>query len=174
MTSTAIYRALMEAFETRRRELGLSMNTDEIGLNDLAGAADGYYAKMIFPDTPSGRQARWETVDEFASVLFGAGYSIEIIPGHLNRKTLTALSLIPNPSDKAIQNRHWRHSRHFSELGALGAKARNEKLSKAQRIKIARKGGRMWRKICKAKRMGEERRAESKQAAAKPAPAPAT
>lgn len=156
---TAIYRALMEVFEARRLELGLPMNTDEVGLNDLAGAADGYYAKMVYPDTPTGRQARWETVDEFATVLFGKGYSIQITPGDLNRKTLAALSDSRHASSKAINIRHWRHSRHFSELGKRGGEARAAKLSPERRIAIAKKANRAWLKAKKAKRQGAAHKA---------------
>jgi hypothetical protein len=159
LTSTRIYRALMEAFETRRVELKLSMNTDVIGMNHLAGAADGYYAKMIYPDTPSGRQARWETVDEFATVLFGHGYSIQIVPGELNPKTLKAVSN-PNPaSSKAINIRHWRHLRYFQELGKKGGKARAAKLSPERRSAIAKKANRASRRARRAKRQGTAHKA---------------
>jgi hypothetical protein len=157
--SSAIYRALMMVFETRRVELGLSMNTEVVGLNDLAGAADGFYAKMIYPDTPSGRQARWETVDEFATVLFGRDYVISIVPGDLNRKTLSAVSEPPHASSQSINIRHWRHSRHFKELGRKGGLARKDKLSPERRVAIAKKANRASRRARAAKRQGESHKA---------------
>lgn len=161
---TAIYRALMVAFESRRVELGLLMDQRDknldVGMNALAGAAEGYYAKMIYPDTPSGRQARWETVDEFATVLFGKGYVIQIIPGELNTKTLSAVSRASHPSDNAIKIRHWRHSKHFEELGRRGGLARKAKLSPEKRSAIARKGNRAMRR---AKRAGEAHKAANEE-----------
>lgn len=158
----AIYRVLMMEFERRRLELGLPMDTNsknadkEQGLNDLAGFADGYYAKIIYPDTPSGRQASWEAVDEFATALFGRDYSIQIIPGALNHKTLAALSEPSHASFPAISIRHWRHSRFFKELGKKGGEARAAKLSPRRRKAIARKANRASRR---AKRQGEQHRA---------------
>lgn len=156
MTSTALYRSLMEVIERRRLELGLSMER----VNDLAGAADRYYGKMIYPDTPSGRQARWETVDEFMQALFGCDYEIQIVPGALNRLALTALSEPVAASRPSINIRHWRHSRHFKELGKKGGLARAAKLSPAQRTAIAKRANRAMRR----KRKGEAHKAKNEAA----------
>lgn len=150
---TPIYRALMVEFERQRLARGLSMAQ----VDDLAGINDGHYGHMLYPDTPCGRQSRWETVQEVADALFERAFEITITPSNSTRPS--APSLDKGASSNALENRHWRHRRHYQHLGALGAKARNENLSKAQRIALARKGGRMWKKICAAKRRGEERRA---------------
>lgn len=166
---TAIYRALMEVFERRRLELGLPMNTNEfchlsggrrrVGLNELTGAADGYYAKMIYPDTPSGRQARWETVDEFATALFGSGYSIQIVPGELTRLVSTAIATFPDASSNARNVRHWRHRRHFQDLSRKAAEAR-AKIPKKKWSAICRKGAKKrWKRVRAARRQGDAHKA---------------
>jgi hypothetical protein len=146
--ATAIYRTLMMAIEQRRVELGLSMER----VNDLAGLQDGFFGKMIYPDSPSGRQSRWETIDLVMQALFGADYIFEIAAQ--NYKVPNAFGTRANPSANAVQIRHWRHTRHFSELGKKSAEARKQwspdRLSAVQR-KIAKN---RWRRARAAERAG--------------------
>lgn len=150
MTSTSLYRSLMEVIERRRGELGLAM----AAVDDLAGTQDGYYAKMIYPDTPSGRQARWETVDLVVQALFGREFSIDL--GGNNGAMLSRVSMTVDVNEKARQIRHWRHSRHFKNMSAKGVIARQVKLSPAKRRSIARKAAKTrWKRAREAKRSGE-------------------
>lgn len=146
--STVIYRTFMMALEERREELGLSMER----VNDLAGLQDGFFAKMIFPDSAHGRQSRWETLDIVMQALFGTDYRIKIEAQ--NYKVPAALGTRAHPSANAIQVRHWRHTRHFKELASKGGKARAAmdpvKLSAIQR-KIAKN---RWKKVRAAQRAG--------------------
>ena len=157
--STGIYRALMMALEGRRVELGLSM----AAVNDLSGVNDGYYAKMIYPDTPSGRQARWEQVHDVVEALFGAGFTLQIIADEdENRRLRAAPRIDDSASGSARKIRHWRHTRHFKELGVLGAKARNERLTPQQRSQSARKAVNIrWKRVRDAKRAGQAHKAEN-------------
>lgn len=152
--STPIYRAIMMAIEARRLELGFSMAT----VNDLAGTQDGYLAKMLYPDTPSGRQARWETVQLVVEALFGRDFTVQIVPGNYTMRS--APSIDKGASNKSLQIRHWRHRKHFVDLGTLGAAARNSKLSQEQRTRSARKAAKTrWKRIREARRRGEAHKA---------------
>jgi hypothetical protein len=53
--ATSTYRAIISAVEERRLQLGWPMWK----LDDVAGSQDGHYAKCLYPDTASGRQAQW-------------------------------------------------------------------------------------------------------------------
>lgn len=153
MTSTAVYRAIMQVVEGRRVELGLSMAS----VNDLSGVNDGYYAKMIYPDTPSGRQARWEQVQDVVEALFGQNFTINIVADeNENTRLRSAPRIDETVSGNARKIRHWRHRKHFQVLGVLGAKTRNENLTPEQRSRSARKAVNVrWKRAKAAKRSGE-------------------
>jgi hypothetical protein len=157
MASTAIYRSLMQALEGRRVELGLSMAT----VTDMAGVSDGYYAKMIYPDTPSGRQARWEQVEDVVVALFGRGFTLVIVPDQeQNRVLQSALCSKKDLSANAVNIRHWRHKRHFQTLGSKGGKAFFAGKDKDERSAIMRKRAKkQWRRIREAQRQGEKHKA---------------
>lgn len=164
MPSTPVYRALMAALEGRRLELGWSMAT----VNDESGLQDGFFSKMIYPDTPSGRQARWETVQLAVEALFGSGFVISIVPGDDQNRRLTSAPVIDDSaSANARKIRHWRHSRHFAELGRLGGRARAAKLGKDKMSKIARLAQRKRRKRERdARRQGEAHKRANEEARA--------
>lgn len=73
---TGFYRAVVEQLHTRIRRLGIPMWR----CDDLSGLQDGYTAKLLHPDTPSGRQARWETLQLLVDAIFPDGYEIIIRP----------------------------------------------------------------------------------------------
>lgn len=75
-TATAIYRSIMLEIERRRLALGMP----HWQVNDAAGTQDGYFAKMMLPDTPSGRQASWETLQLVIDALFPDGFEVIIRP----------------------------------------------------------------------------------------------
>ncbi|MFC5356420.1 hypothetical protein [Azospirillum himalayense] len=76
MAVTALYLEVVRALDARRRALGWSMAE----LDDRAGTNDGYFAKALHADTPSGRQAGWEILDLFSQALFPAGTRVAIAP----------------------------------------------------------------------------------------------
>jgi hypothetical protein len=143
--SSPIYRIIMVEFERQRLARGLSMAQ----VDDLAGCQDGYYSRMLYPDTPFGRQARWETVQDVADALFGRGFEVKIL-GSIGGEP-SALALDKGASSNALKNRHWRHTKHFAELGRRGGLARAKNLSTEQIRAIAKKAA----KASKARRRGE-------------------
>lgn len=152
MTSVEVYRQMVKVIEDRREECNLSMET----VNDLAGLNDGYYAKMINPDSPSGRQAHWTTVQLAIEALFGRNFTLQILPDVAeNRRLASAPTRNENASSNARNIRHWRHRRHFEELGRKGGEAR-AKLGLAKLSAAARKG---WKKRKAAQRAGQAHRA---------------
>jgi hypothetical protein len=64
----------MLEIERRRVQLGFSF----IDVDNLAGLNDGYLAKMMWPDTPSGRNAGGETVQLVIDALFPKGFEVII------------------------------------------------------------------------------------------------
>lgn len=130
--ATPVYRAIMLEIERRRQTLGLSMD----GLSDEVGCADRYYAKALHPDTPSGRQARWETVQEILDTVFPGGFDIKIEPkvgGCLSAQDLRRKIRFAAADTNAVTRR-----KLMSELGRKGAAARSA-LSPEQRREIALK-----------------------------------
>lgn len=69
-----IYRAIMLEIERRRLAVGISMDR----MSELMGAAERSYAKMLYPDTPSGRMAQWNTLQSALDVLFCDGYDLRL------------------------------------------------------------------------------------------------
>jgi len=132
------YRAIMLELERRRLQLSLPMDV----------VADRYYSKSLYADSPSGRQSRWETLQDIVDSLFPEGYDVEIRPK-------TGLRLGPNElrckiafaaavtTDKKSQREMMR------ALGKKGGEARREKyktMSRAERLAIAKKTRRTRRK----------------------------
>ena len=156
MKSTPVYRALMLAIEAKRLDLGIAMAT----VDDVAGLQDGYYAKMIYPDTPSGRCAQWATVQLVIQALFGEGFAFQISGG--SGVMPGAARIDKGASHKYLEFRHWRHVDHFRKLGKSGAKALHDSRTPAQRAVAARKAAKArWRKAKKAKRQGERHQREN-------------
>jgi hypothetical protein len=67
-----VYRALLLECERRRQQLNWPMWV----VDDRAGTQDGYYAKALHADRPSGRQARWETLSLIVTALWPAGFDL--------------------------------------------------------------------------------------------------
>jgi hypothetical protein len=74
MPATALYRSLLLAVERRRLKLGWPMHK----LDDAAGSQDGYYSKCLYADTPSGRIARWDTLQWFIDALWPDGVGAQL------------------------------------------------------------------------------------------------
>lgn len=125
-------------------------------VDEIAGTQTGYFAKAVYPDTPNGRQSRWETVDLIVEALFGRDFEIIIVPGSdENRRLHNALRIDESASATARKIRHWRHSKHFAELGRRGAIAGHLKRSKPMRSKMASKMAKIrWKRERAAQRHG--------------------
>lgn len=139
----SLYRAIVLEIERRRIHLGLSM--DEF--SDRAGAADRFWSKALYPDTPSGRQARWSTLQEFCDAAFPEGFDVEIRPKvglRLDAKDLRCkIKFAAAPKDARSQRELMR------ELGRQGGIARREKfktMPRAKRLAIAAKARKTRRK----------------------------
>jgi hypothetical protein len=156
MPSAPIYRAVMQLIEAQRLGCGLSMAEVE----RMSGLQDGFYSKMIYPDTPSGRQARWDTVQLAIQALFGKDFAIHIVAGSAeNRPMRTALRMSPEATGHADKIRRWRDRKHFAELGRLGGASR-AKLPKWKQSAIGRKAAKArWRRVRAAKRQGDAHKA---------------
>lgn len=74
--ATSIYVAVASELHARIRRLGVTMWE----CDDGAGLQDGYTAKLLHPDTPSGRQARWETLQLLVDWLYPEGFVLVIRP----------------------------------------------------------------------------------------------
>ncbi|MDR6955334.1 hypothetical protein J2X65_004713 [Ancylobacter sp. 3268] len=109
-----MYRALAAQLHDRIRRLGLPM----CRCDDLSGVQDGYTPKMLHPDTPSGRQASWPTLDLVMTALFPDGYSIIIKPND-GRKALK-LTALRNPT---VDARERAIMQKMGRLGGLKAAA---------------------------------------------------
>jgi hypothetical protein len=107
---------------------------------DRAGVGDRYWSKALYPDTPSGRQARWDTLQDIVDALYPAGFDVEIRPKtglRLGPKELRCkIAFAASAIDKKSQREMMR------ALGKKGGEARREKyktMSRAERLAIARK-----------------------------------
>ncbi|MCV0387410.1 MAG: hypothetical protein K5821_13455 [Nitrobacter sp.] len=151
-----IYRAFMLELERRRVSLGISMDA----LSDKIGCADRYWAKVLFADRPSGRVARWDTLQEMIDALYPDGVDIVLKPKVGERLTAEGQRL----KVRFAQADHDRLSRReiMRELGKKGGKARSNKLTEARKLKIARKASRA------AARKRAERAAAQEAAAKQP------
>lgn len=143
--ATPIYRALMVAIETRRRSLGLAMWQ----LDEAAGTQDGYYAKALWADTKSGRQANWSTVQLMIDALFPDGHALILRPK--KRPCLTADSqrvAVRFAGARFDAETRQDFMRDIARKGGLkGGPARAKKLSKRKLSRIGKKGARArWRK----------------------------
>jgi hypothetical protein len=142
------YRAIMLEIERRRTALGISMEE----ATDRAGLADRYLSKAIWADAPSGRQARWDSLQDIVDALFPEGYDIEIRPKkglRLSAEDLRCkIAFASAPNDSRGQRALMR------ELGRQGGKARAEayktmprekRLAIAARARKTRKQNRLLR-----------------------------
>jgi hypothetical protein len=114
---------------------------------DRAGVADRYYSKARWADSPSGRQARWETLQDVVDALFPEGYDVEIRPKvglRLDAEQLRCkIKFAAAPKDSRS------HRELMRELGRMGGIARREKyktMPREKRMAIAKKARKTRRK----------------------------
>lgn len=74
MCTTALYRCFVFALERRRLELDWPMWL----VDDKAGLHDGYYAKLLYAETPSGRNAGWQMLQYVADALWPDGIGMRL------------------------------------------------------------------------------------------------
>ena len=157
-----VYRAIILEVERRRLAVGISMDR----VSELMGAAERSYAKMLYPETSSGRMARWETLQSALDVLFCDGYELRL---NAHRAIPITVSIQPSnvlttegtkrkiKAEAATWDRRIRRDL-MKELSVKATEAR--KLIPAwKRRQIARKAARArWRKV-------RQQQAELRQAA---------
>ena len=73
-SSTVLYRAIVAILDRRIRSLRWPMHE----CDDRSGLQDGYTAKLLHPDTASGRQARWESLQLLIDALYPQGFVISM------------------------------------------------------------------------------------------------
>jgi transcriptional regulator with XRE-family HTH domain len=136
------YMGVMLEIERRRLQLGLSMQE----VCDRAGVADYYYSKALHASTPSGRQARWDTLQDIVDGLFPEGFDVVIKPKvglrldaeqlRCKIKFAAVAAVAAAPTGRKLQRAL------MAELGRKGGIARREKLktmTRAERQRIAAK-----------------------------------
>lgn len=138
--ATSIYLAIVQEFERRRRALGLPMWK----VDEAAGGSSRYFAKMLYPETPSGRQSSWAIVQLYADALFPDGFTVRIDAGRQG-------SLLAGKHRVAVRFMGVRYDiearqdwmRELSQKGAKkGGHARAKSLSKRRRKQIAKRAAR--------------------------------
>jgi hypothetical protein len=72
----AFYRAVTMALAGRIVQLGLTM----MDCDHRSGLQDGYTAKLLHPDTPSGRVTRWQTIQHLVGLLYPHGVQVVLVP----------------------------------------------------------------------------------------------
>jgi len=148
--ATKLYHDVIWELRKQIHELGLTMEQ----CDDVSGNQDGFTAKMLAPETKSGRQAQWRTVQNLTDSLMPLGYKLRIVPigspdeirAIINRKLarlgkeLTGLSYQQKIEkiNKLGRMQMRDLARHAGRLGGL---SRAKKLTPKQRQRIARKGG---------------------------------
>jgi hypothetical protein len=129
------YALLIACCRGRKDESAASFET----LDEITGLAPGYCSKAFSPNSPSGRQANWDSLDCILEALFGPNFSITV-SGEPKRK-LGAPSSSEPQARTLRQAVHWRDRRFFQVLGAKGRQARDARHSDEQRREWARLGG---------------------------------
>lgn len=138
--ATPLYFAVMAELERRRLQLGIPMWK----LCDGAGASSRYYAKALYPETKSGRQAHWDTLAPFLEALFPGGFEVRI-----QAKKGACLSADKQRVVIKFSGARYDHEERqdwMAEIrkkaGNKGGIARAKKLSPRRRRAIARKAAR--------------------------------
>jgi hypothetical protein len=137
--ATAIYLALVTALERRIRAVGLTMQE----CDDAAGLQDGYCAKLLHPDTPSGRQANWPMLQLLCTAVYPEGFTLSIKPAPSRDPLL--LKRLSSTRRKRGSGHHQRYVDYLemSRRGGLHShQVRMAKYSAEDRKRIARKAAR--------------------------------
>jgi hypothetical protein len=160
MSAPPIYLATILEIERRRLARGIPMEQ----MSDLMGTAERSYAKLLYPDTASGRQARWETIQLAVSTLFPDGFELrldavecEMLCAHGTKQKILA------------EAAHWNGKtirETMQRLQVLSRAAYLQRLTEEARAEIARKAAQArWAKggdQAKAKQRAATRAQQSK------------
>jgi hypothetical protein len=140
-----LYESLMKAIEYHRVRAGLSM----VELEEAAGLSEGYFSKMLHAGSADGRRASLDMMQKVVDVLFAGGRcGVRLMEREGNTR---------QPSMEKINRGLRTHFRaYLMQLGRLGARRRNERLTPEQRGANARHAARVrWQR----KRLEAERKA---------------
>lgn len=150
--ATPLYRAVVLEIERLR----IAAGWPSWQLDDHAGAQDGFWQKALHPDTASGRQARWETLQLYLDALVPDGFDVEI-----KRKNGASLDATRHPSKiRHIRAQYHKKTqrdimRELSQKGsAKGGIARAKNQGKRKLSAIGKMGARArWEAV---RRRGQE------------------
>ena len=139
MTATSLYKLIMVELERRRCQLGLTL----VDVDNLAGTQDGYTAKLMWPDTKSGKTGRWDTLQLLVDALFPVGFEVVVRQkpsAVLSEQSIRRMIYLARvPFDRKSQREL------MSEYSSLSR--RTSHLSPKRRQEIARKAARKrWEK----------------------------
>jgi hypothetical protein len=116
--ATALYNALIAEAEAERQRLRWPMWY----LDDRAGSPDGYFSKAKHPDTATGRQATWFSLQLIFDALFPGGFRIKVEP--IDPTLTTALARPETKQTARLRaSTHWRTSAHYRDLGRVGGRS---------------------------------------------------
>lgn len=178
--ATAVYRAVMLAVEERRQQLGLAMWQ----VDELAGTQDGYFAKALHADAPSGRQAQWRTLQLIVEALWPDGFKLSLVdaPTQISidaptfKRKLRHITANYNPKSRREL---------MAELGRRGREIQIKFQTEKQQTRIRRKAWKTRKRNAREKRRAlakvppppssapVDRGADTSKAKAPRAPAPA-
>ena len=135
------YEQLVAAMRERRIELGLS----QIAVDDLAGWADGLWAKYeSILTNPSAPNARRMSVESLPLALRALGMHLAVFtedrPGAVAEKKDASLGRASKPiSSKTLRIQQLPRNQIMAERGRAGGKARAERTDAEHRQALARK-----------------------------------
>lgn len=138
--AAGIYLAIVRAVDRRIRTLGWTMED----CDTRAGLPDRYVAKAPHPNTASGRQASWQSLQCLIGALYPNGVRVRLEPLPITDARQLERLRKQEPLRKfGGCDRRKFDLLEFSRRGGIaGAKARNEKLTPQRRSAIARKAAR--------------------------------
>ena len=148
-----IYYATVLEIERQRLARGIAMEQ----MSELMGTAERSYPKMLYPETLSGRMARWDTVQLAVDTLYPDGFDLRI-----KAMVCRVLSMSGTRHKIQAEAAHWdgkRTSEIMAERGRKG-NAAFQALSPQKRASMARKGGEArWAGVAAGDRSAITRRA---------------
>jgi hypothetical protein len=139
-----VYWALVGALEERRLQIGISMER----VAELAGTADRSFAKALSPESVSGRQVRFETLELYFGALFPEGYQLRVIPTKSGAPTRDGTRRMIESAARHYDQR-CRYA-HLREIGRKGQATLVAKYLREERSAFARKAAKTriekWRR----------------------------
>jgi hypothetical protein len=132
MSAPPIYLATILEIERLRLSRGISMEQ----MSELMGTAERSYAKMLYPDTISGRMARHDTLQLAVQTVCPDGFDLRILPSRCGM-----LSAVGTKQKIKAEAAHWdgkRTSEIMAHRGRKGNAARQASLTPEQRSALSR------------------------------------